>query len=158
MFSFLLSVFSFVLNSNIIIHNEMNSFSKILIENQIPYHHSSSRVKTFESALIKHSLKKYNKKDIYSLHDLVAFRFVFYSLDDLYKFYHHNKREKSISYYQNYIDTPKDNGYKAVHFHYRLNCDFTNIKEAECQLLYIDDYYNSIYGNSSYYKDYNHLH
>jgi ppGpp synthetase/RelA/SpoT-type nucleotidyltranferase len=154
MLNLILLTLSFVLNSNIIIHNEMNSFSKILIENEIPYHHLSSRVKTFESALLKHSLEKYKRRDIYSLHDLVAFRFVFYSFDDLYKFYHHNKNQKAISYYKNYIENPKDNGYKAIHFHYKLDCKFTNIKEVECQLFYIDDYYDSIYGNSSFYKIY----
>ena len=86
------------------------------------------------------------------MHDLISFRFVFYNKDELLKFYHYNKIEKDIVYFMNYMDKPKDNGYKALHFHYRIYDE--KIDKLECQLFVLEDYYDSLYGNSSLYKNY----
>ena len=145
-------ILSFVPNSNLIMSNEFMKYNEILVNHDLPCHLSSCRVKTFKSALIKHSAPKYNKKNIYELHDLVSFRFVFYNTIDLLKFYHYNKLEKDIIYFNNYIQQPKENGYKALHFHYRIHGE--KINKLECQLYIIEDYYDSLYGNSSIYKNY----
>ena len=150
MLGFLLLFLGFVPNSNIIVNRQLNNFQNILITKDIPCHIATSRIKTFESALLKHSKNKYKHKSIYELHDLIAFRFVFYNKEDLLKFYHFNKHDKDIVYMKNYIHEPKENGYKAIHFHYRIENE--NIDRLECQLFIMDDYYDSLYGNSSIYK------
>lgn len=147
-----LFLLSFVPNSNLIMSNEFTRYNDILVNHDLPCHLSSCRIKTFKSAIIKHSQTKYNKKNIYELHDLVSFRFVFYNNEDLLRFYHYNKLEKDIVYFHNYIQHPKDNGYKALHFHYRISDQ--KIDKLECQLYIIEDYYDSLYGNSSGYKKY----
>jgi ppGpp synthetase/RelA/SpoT-type nucleotidyltranferase len=75
---------------------------------------------------------------------------VFYNNEDLLKFYHYNKLEKDIIYFKNYIQHPKENGYKALHFHYRIPNE--KIDKLECQLYILEDFYDSLYGNSSNYK------
>jgi len=147
-----LLVLSFVSNSNLIMSREFTHYNEILVNHDLPCHLASCRVKTFKSALIKHSEPKYSSKNIYELHDLISFRFIFYNNEDLLKFYHYNKLEKDIIYFQNYINNPKDNGYKALHFHYRISNE--KIDKLECQLYILEDYYDSLYGNSSNYKDY----
>ena len=42
-------------------------------------------------------------KDIYSLYDLIGFRYVFYNKEDLLKFYHHAKLDRKVLYSKNYI-------------------------------------------------------
>lgn len=143
---------SFIPNSNLIMSNEISRFNDILVNRDIPCHVSSCRVKTFKSALLKHSQPKYSYHSIYNLHDLISFRFVFYNKEELLKFYHYNKLEKEIVYFNNYIQHPKENGYKAIHFHYRISDQ--KIDKLECQLFLIEDYYESVYGNSSNYKNY----
>jgi ppGpp synthetase/RelA/SpoT-type nucleotidyltranferase len=146
----------FVPNSNRIVTKELNRFTNILLDNDLPCHVYSARVKTFQSAKLKHARKEYNTRSIYDLHDLISFRFVFYNKEDLLKFYHHNKNDNLITYYANYITSPKDNGYSALHFHYAVReCD--PIKHIECQLFILEDYYHSLYGNSSKYKDYTNM-
>ena len=148
----LITLFNFIPNSNRIIQREMASYTNILVNKDIPCHLYSCRIKTFASAWKKHSEFKYNHKNIYQLHDLIAFRFVFYNKEELLKFYHYNKQEKNIVYFHNYIQWPKDNGYKAVHFRYVIKDE--KIDTLECQLCVIDDYYDALYGNSSTYKNY----
>ena len=152
MYVFLLNLISFIPNSNYILAAEWAKYTNILLARDIPCHLTSCRVKTFESARLKHTLPKYKNKNIYELHDLISFRFVFYNKDELLKFYHYNKIEKDIIYFMNYIDKPKDNGYKALHFHYRIYDE--KIDKLECQLFVLEDYYDSLYGNSSLYKNY----
>jgi ppGpp synthetase/RelA/SpoT-type nucleotidyltranferase len=149
LFAYLLT---FVPNANFIVSNEMNRFYNILNSKNIPCHQYVSRVKTFNSAILKYSRKEFSDKSIYDLYDIVSFRFVFYNLEDLLKFYHVNRLDNDIIYVQNYIQTPKSNGYKAFHFHYK--CNYDSIKRLECQLFVIEDYYQAIYGNASNYKDY----
>lgn len=147
-----LFLLSFIPNSNLIMSRELTTYHEILVNHDLPCHLSSCRIKTFNSALIKHSQPKYSAKSIYELHDLISFRFVFYNNEDLLKFYHYNKLEKDIIYFHNYINRPKENGYKALHFHYRIPDE--KIDKLECQLYILEDYYESLYGNSSNYKDY----
>lgn len=152
MINLLIYVLSFVPNANFICFKEYNKLSEILIENDIQCHLVSSRVKTFNSACRKLSSIESENKNIYNLHDLIGFRFIFYDKDSLFKFYHHNKKQNLIVYTHDYINNPKENGYKAFHFHYK--CEYEPIKKIECQLFIIEDYYDSIYGNSSNYKKY----
>lgn len=144
----------FVPNANLIIKRDTDTFTNILIDNEIPFHSMSSRIKTFESARIKLSKYDYYGNNIFKLYDLIAFRFVFYTSVDLYEFYKHVKDEKFITYVHNYIKDPKDNNYKAFHFHYRNKYSDCPIENVECQLVIIDDYYNNIYGTASKHKDY----
>ena len=77
---------------------------------------------------------------------------VFYTKEDLLKFYHHLKFEKDIIMIKNYLNSPKKNGYKAFHLKYKniyMDCP---INFLECQLYIIDDYYNSLYGTAQYEK------
>ena len=50
----------------------------------------------------------------------------------------------------NYLNNPKKNGYKSFHIRYK-NCP---VKQLKCQLYIIDDYYNALYGNAQYKKNY----
>lgn len=152
MFHLLLFLLNFIPNSNLIMTKQLLEYHEILINHDIPCHLSSCRIKTFSSALVKHSIPKYSRNSIYELHDLISFRFVFYNNEDLLRFYHYNKLEKDIIYFHNYIVHPKENGYKALHFHYRI-CN-EKIGVLECQLYILNDYYDSLYGNSSNYKNY----
>ena len=152
MITTILTTLSFILNANHLALKEINKYSDILIKHDIPCHIFTYKIKTFESALIKHAKPEYKDKSIYDLHDLVSFRFVFYKTEDLYKFWHHNRDKKTICYLKNYIQEPKKNGYKALHFHYITRQE--PVKIMECQLYVIEDYYDSIYGNSSKYKNY----
>lgn len=152
MFAFVLLLFSFVPNGNFICFKEYNRLCEILIDNDIQCHLVSNRIKTFNSACRKLANIPSHSKNIYNLHDLIGFRFVFYDKDSLLKFYHHNKQQSLVVYTHDYINNPKDNGYKAFHFHYK--CDYDPIKRIECQLFVIEDYYDSIHGNSSNYKTY----
>lgn len=145
---------SFVPNANLVIKHDLNTFTSILIDNEIPYHSMSARIKTFDSARIKLSKYDYYGNNIFKLYDLIGFRFIFYTMEDLYKFYSAVKDEKFITFVHNYIKDPKANGYKALHFHYRnrnIECPVENI---ECQLSVINDHYNNMYGSASNYKDY----
>lgn len=147
-------VHGFVPNANLIIKHDLNLFTGILIDNEIPFHSVTSRIKTFESARIKLSKSDYYGNNIFKLHDLIGFRMVFYTPEDLYNFYGKVKSEKFITYVHNYIKDPKDNSYKAFHFHYRnkdIDCPIENI---ECQLVIINDYYNNMFGTASNHKNY----
>lgn len=145
---------SFVPNANIVIKHDLNTFISILNDNEIPYHSVSARIKTFDSARIKLSKYDYYGNNIFKLYDLIGFKFVFYTKDDLYKFYEHVKEEKFITYVHNYIKDPKENGYKAHHFHYRNRIQECPVDNIECQLVIINDYYNNNYGAPANYKDY----
>jgi ppGpp synthetase/RelA/SpoT-type nucleotidyltranferase len=111
---------------------------KPIINNKIPCHHQSSRVKTFESARLKLAKVNIHDANIYKLYDLIGFRFVFYTKDDLFKFFHNVKKGKIITYTMNYINEPKENGYKAYHFRYVNYFEECLIDEIECQLYLIE--------------------
>lgn len=145
---------SFVPFANRVIRNDMNTFHNILDNNEIPCHLSSARVKTFESARTKLGLFSIKESNVFKLYDLIGFKFVFYTEEDLYYFFKNVKREKFITYVHNYIKDPKDNGYKSLHFHYRNRDEECPIQNIECQLYTINSYYDSVYGKSSNYKDY----
>lgn len=144
----------FVPNANLVIKHDLNIFTNILIDKDIPFHLITSRIKTFDSARIKLSKYDYYGNNIFKLYDLIAFRFVFYKLPDLYEFYKEVKNEKFITYVHNYIKDPKDNNYKAFHFHYRNRIQDCPIENIECQLVIVDDYYNNLYGTASNHKNY----
>ena len=136
----------FVTNANFVIHSEQKTFSEILDTHRLPCHLQTARVKSFESSLQK--MKKSNIDNVYDLHDLIGFRFVFYTKEDLLKFYHHVKLEKTLLYTKNYISEPKENGYAAMHLRYKNEYSECPIKQLECQLYIISDYYNALYGNA----------
>ena len=141
--------FAFIPNAHIVIKSEQNVFNKILENNNLHCHLQSSRIKTFESANNKLlSIKSNDLYDLYDLYDLIGFRYVFYNKENLLKFYHHIKYEKDIWYTHNYIHKPKENGYSAMHIRYKNEYPECPIKQIECQLYIIDDYYDSLYGNS----------
>ena len=127
--------------------------NSLILDNNLPCHLVSSRIKTFESAIYK--LNKYQIKDLYNLHDLIGFRFVFYNKEDLLKYYFFLKLERTVMYTKNYINEPKENNYQAFHIRYKnpnlINCP---VKQLECQLFIIDNYYDSLYGNAQYNKNY----
>ena len=143
---------TFVTNSNFVITKEQQNYNNILEIQKLPCHLQSVRVKSFESSLQK--MKRIDIENVYDIYDLIGFRFVFYTKEDLLKFYHHLKLEKTIMYTNNYISKPKSNGYSAMHIRYRNEHTICPIKQMECQLYTINDYYNSIYGNAKYYKNY----
>jgi len=139
-------VSSFVTNANFVIHSEQKTFSEILDTHRLPCHLQTARVKSFESSLQK--MKRVNTENVYDLYDLIGFRFVFYTKEDLLKFYHHVKLEKTLLYTKNYISEPKENGYAAMHLRYKNEYSECPIKQLECQLYIISDYYNALYGNA----------
>jgi ppGpp synthetase/RelA/SpoT-type nucleotidyltranferase len=139
-------VSSFVTNANFIINSEQKIFNQILDTYRLPCHLQTARVKSFESSLQK--MKKSNIDNVYDLYDLIGFRFVFYTKEDLLKFYHHVKLEKTLVYTKNYIREPKENGYSAMHLRYLNDYKECPIKQLECQLYIINDYYNALYGNA----------
>ena len=139
-------VSSFVTNANFVICSEQKTFGEILDTYRLPCHLQTARVKSFESSLQK--MKKSNIDNVYDLHDLIGFRFVFYTKEDLLKFYHHVKLEKTLLYTKNYISEPKENGYAAMHLRYKNEYSECPIKQLECQLYIISDYYNALYGNA----------
>jgi len=143
---------NFIPNAFNIMLKESNSLSNLLLINNLPCYLISSRIKTFESTYNK--LITHNIKDLYSIHDLIGFRYVLYSKEDLLKFYHYIKLERSIMYTKNYIIDPKKNGYKAFHIRYNNPYKECPIRQLECQLYIIEDYYDSLYGNSTYNKTY----
>ena len=151
-------VLGFVPNVNQVIKLETIKFYDQIEQHDLRYHHSSCRIKTFKSASLKAQrfLTDENKHEslVDTVYDLVAFRFVFYDSVDLMKFFAINKSDKKIYYYKNYITDPKPNGYQAIHFRYHCNYNFSPLKSIECQLYIINHYYDSLYGNSSQYKNY----
>lgn len=152
---FILNVLvSFISNYKTIISSEIIKYSKMLEDNNLNYHLMNTRIKTFQSAILKHNQPMYNNKDFFDLHDLIGFRFVFYDQEDLYKFYHLNKKDKTIIYSKNYLLTPKENNYKSFHFRYKSPYTCSQLKTLECQLFVIEDYYDSLYGESAIYKNY----
>ena len=64
------------------------------------------------------------------------------------------KNERTIMYTQNYIIKPKNNGYKSIHIRYLNIYDDCPIKQLECQIYIINDYYNALYGDARYSKNY----
>ena len=143
---------AFVTNANHVINSEQRVFNEILQIQNLPCHLQSVRTKTFESTI--HKMKKLDIQDVYNVYDLIGFRYVFYSKDDLLKFYHHIKVEKTVWYTKNYLTNPKENEYAAMHVRYKNDYTECPIKQLECQLFLINDYYNSIYGNAVYEKNY----
>ena len=137
---------SYVTNANFVIHSKQKTFSEILDTHRLPCHLQTARVKSFESSLQK--MKHVNTENVYDLYDLIGFRFVFYTKEDLLKFYHHVKLEKTLFYTKNYISEPKENGYAAMHLRYKNEYSECPIKQLECQLYIISDYYNALYGNA----------
>lgn len=142
----IIPISSYVTNANIIINSEQKIFNEILNKYRLPCHLQTVRIKSFESSLQK--MKKSNTDNVYDLHDLIGFRYVFYTKEDLLKFYHHVKLEKTLQYTKNYILKPKENGYAAMHLRYKNEYSECPIKQLECQLYIISDYYNSLYGNA----------
>jgi ppGpp synthetase/RelA/SpoT-type nucleotidyltranferase len=140
-------VTSFVTNANLVIQSEQKSFNEILNIQNLPCHLQTARVKTFESAMEKIK-RNPNIENIYDLPDLIGFRFVFYTKDDLLKFYHHLRLEKTFTNSKNYIMTPKENGYKSWHIRYKNEYPECPLKQLECQMYIINDYYNALYGNA----------
>lgn len=149
---------SFVTNANLVIHHEQKSFNEILNIQNLPCHLQSARIKTFQSTIEKinriNGPNGPNIQNIYNMYDLIAFRFVFYTKEDLLKFYHHLKLEKKIMYSKNYINEPKENGYSALHLRYKNEYSECPVKQLECQLYIINDYYNAMYGEAIYFKNY----
>ena len=141
-----ISISGYVTNANFVIHSEQKTFSEILDTHRLPCHLQTARVKSFESSLQK--MKRVNTENVYDLYDLIGFRFVFYTKEDLLKFYHHVKLEKTVLYTKNYISEPKENGYAAMHLRYKNEYSECPIKQLECQLYIISDYYNALYGNA----------
>ena len=148
----LIPVKGFVTNANHVINAEQRVFNEILQIQNLPCHLQSARVKTFESTIQK--MKKMDISHVYDIYDLIGFRYVFYTKDDLLKFYHHVKVEKTVWYSKNYLTNPKKNEYAAIHIRYKNDYTECPIKQLECQLFLITDYYNSIYGNAVYDKNY----
>ena len=142
----IIPISSYVTNANFVIHSEQKTFSEILDTQRLPCHLQTARVKSFESSLQK--MKRVNTENVYDLYDLIGFRFVFYTKEDLLKFYHHVKLEKTLLYTKNYITEPKENGYAAMHLRYKNEYSECPIKQLECQLYIISDYYNALYGNA----------
>ena len=160
---------SYIPNGFKIIQEESNFLSNLIIDNNLPCHLSAARVKTFESTIYKlnninHKFNQYNNNNnnnnnknsgIYDLYDIIGFRYVFYNLEDLLKFYHRIKLDRTVIYSKNYIIDPKDNGYKSMHLRYlNPHKELCPVKQLECQLYIIDDYYNSLYGTALYDKNY----
>lgn len=149
---------AFIPNANNVILNEQINYNSILAIQKIPCHIQTSRIKSFESS--RQKIEKLNEnlqnkiKDIYSLYDLIGFRYVFYNKEDLLKFYHHAKLDRKVLYSKNYIIDPKDNGYSALHFRYINEYNDCPVKLLECQLFIINDYYDAMYGNAKYDKNY----
>lgn len=145
---------SFIPNANHVILNEQISFNSIIHIQKIPCHIQTSRIKSFPSA--RNKMAKLNVKELYYLYDLIAFRYVFYTKEDLLKFYHHARLERTVLYSKNYIVDNKENGYSALHFRYQNDYKECPVKLLECQLFLIDDYYEAMYGKSQYknYTDY----
>ena len=142
----IIKISTYITNANLIIRSEQKIFSEILDTHKLPCHMQSSRLKSFESSLEKKN--RINIKNIYDLYDLIGFRFVFYTKEDLLKFYHHIKLEKTLLYTRNYITYPKENGYSAMHLRYKNEYKECPIEQLECQLYIISDYYNALYGNA----------
>ena len=140
--------YHYIPNANNIIIREQIKYNGILTKYQIPCHSQAARIKTFSSAIQSSSRKQII--DIFSIYDLIAFRYIFYNLDDLYKFYHHVKLNFLIYYEKDYIINPKSNNYKALHIRYKNTYKNSSIKQLECQLFIINDYYDSLYGKSQY--------
>lgn len=140
------TIYSFVTNANFVIHSEQKTFNEILDTQKLPCHLQCARVKSFESSLQK--MKRSNIENVYNIYDLIGFRFVFYTKEDLLKFYHNIKLEKKVLYTKNYILKPKKNGYAAMHLRYKNEYSECPIKQLECQLYIISDYYNALYGNA----------
>lgn len=150
--SFIIIFILYIPHGNFIISSEQKIFNEILYTHNLPCHLQSSRIKTFNSAIQKMNVLNIN--NIYDLHDLIAFRFVFYTKEDLLRFYHYIKLEKTVMYIYNYLNNPKKNGYSAFHLRYKNDYIDCPIVQLECQLYLIEDYYDSIYGKSKYYKNY----
>ena len=142
----IIPILGYVTNAHIVICSEQKIFSEILDEQRLPCHLQTARVKSFESSLQK--MKHVNTENIYDLYDLIGFRFVFYTKEDLFKFYHYLKQKKKLLYSKNYIIKPKENGYSAMHLRYKNEYQECPIKLLECQLYIISDYYNALYGNA----------
>jgi ppGpp synthetase/RelA/SpoT-type nucleotidyltranferase len=170
LFPFITKSYAFVTNANFIILKEQKIFSEILDVCNIPCHLQCARVKTFQSTIEK--LNRINKPNseidpnsknvpnvhnIYNLHDLIGFRYVFYTKEDLLKFYHQIRLEKKVMYSKNYINEPKENGYSALHLRYKNEYAECPVKQLECQLYIIDDYYNAMYSHAMYFKNYTKL-
>lgn len=137
----------FITNANLVLHSEQKKYNEILNLQNLPCHLQTVRVKTFESAMEKIKRNE-NIENIYDLPDLIGFRFVFYTKDDLLKFYHHLRLEKTFTHSKNYLLNPKENGYKSWHIRYKNEYSECPIKQLECQLYIISDYYNALYGNA----------
>ena len=140
---------AFIPHATHIIMQEQNKYNNILIKYNIPVHAQASRIKTFSSTV--NSLERKNISDIFDVYDLIDFRYILYTTPDLYKFYHHIYQMQKVIYCKNYILDPKVNGYKAIHIRYKNSyTDLTSLKNLECQLFLIEDYYDSLYGNAQY--------
>jgi ppGpp synthetase/RelA/SpoT-type nucleotidyltranferase len=145
----------FIPNIQNLYMKELINFNSISELHELPIHIQSARIKSFGSTYKK--LNRRKTDDIYCLNDLLGFRFVFYSKEDLLRFYHYCKLDRSIMSTSNYIVYPKKNGYKSLHFNYNNPWDECPIRQIECQLYIIDDYYNSLYGTALYNKNYTEL-
>lgn len=140
----------FIPHATHIVMQEQNKYNNILIKHNIPCHSQCSRIKTLPSII--QSLKRKNISNPFEMYDLIAFRYIFYNSEDLYKFYHHVNAMQKVTYCKNYILQPKLNGYRAIHIRYEniYNHPHSSLKHLECQLFLIKDYYDSIYGDAQY--------
>ena len=152
LFNILSTSISYIPNAVPTLIKETQFYSSIILDNNLHCHLISSRIKTFSSSINK--LNKINCNELYDLHDLIGFRFVFYDYVELYKFYHYIKKDRNILHTKNFIKEPKHNNYKALNIRYSNPYNDCPIKQMECQVYFINDYYESIYGISKYHKNY----
>lgn len=112
----------------------------------------SGRIKSKYSVYNK--LKKYEKEwkspNIKSLFDLIACRCICDDIDTCYKILEKfmDTGELDTEHFHDYISTPKQNGYEAIH----SIIEFKNIAplEIEVQILTHDMHYTNTYGKASH--------
>ena len=147
---------SFLFGSQSLIHKESGLHSSILLSLDLRAHLTSQRTKTFTSALEK-TLRL--GTPIYSHHDLIGCRIVFYSKCDMYTFKSVLSEYRNVTYEMDYFESPKDNGYSAIHIRYESPPpEVCVVSHVEVQCTCVDEYYSSVYGRSRYLKRYDLLH
>jgi len=147
---------SFVFGSQSLLYKESGLHSSILSSVGLRVHLTSQRTKTFRSALDK-TLRL--GTPIYSHHDLMGCRIVFYSKCDMYTFKSVLSEYRNVTYEMDYFKFPKHNGYSAIHIRYESPPPkVCVVSHVEVQCTCVDEYYSSVYGKSRYSKRYDLLH
>lgn len=118
--------------------NGINNEFEVLYDNN-PINHIKTRIKTVESIIgkLKRKKLKINKENVENLNDIVGARIVVNFIENIYEIVKKINQNTNINIVEekNYIDNPKDSGYRGYHVIISIPISIEGIKkDIKCEI------------------------